>query len=256
MATAGYMSRATNLTNDELIEPLIRATRGVSYDTIVGTGLSGTIFAARVAPVIGKHFAIVRKADDESTHSRRRVEGNVGGKYIFADDLISSGNTFRHAFTSMKTEHGNCEFVGAYLYQTLSIDFIPAEQMGHEYGAWLDSLIFGGPRLGPNRPDPWDKPRLAPANGWDPEVAKTIPLPPLSHLALSYSDCGRPTFWDLDSSYRLRQDDPRIQDLMHRVSEGLGHRYGLFVGTTVEFALRQIDNAQWLKTDVSTPVVG
>ena len=47
MGTGSYFDRALTETNGELVETMRHNLKGVKYDTIVGTGLSGTIFVAR-----------------------------------------------------------------------------------------------------------------------------------------------------------------------------------------------------------------
>lgn len=78
---------------------LRRAMKGVKYDTLVGTGISGTVFASRVARSVGKKFAIVRK--DETTHDRHKVVGVVGNRWLFVDDFISRGETIRRVQNKM-----------------------------------------------------------------------------------------------------------------------------------------------------------
>jgi hypothetical protein len=74
--------------------------RGVKYDTIVGTGVSGTVFASRVAASMRKKLVIVRKPD-EKTHDGHTVIGDVGKRWLFVDDFISRGTTIRRVQDSM-----------------------------------------------------------------------------------------------------------------------------------------------------------
>ena len=60
-------------------------------DTLVGTGLSGALVIPRLADILDKRWAIVRK--DDGSHSNNPVEGQIGHKWMFVDDFISSGNT-------------------------------------------------------------------------------------------------------------------------------------------------------------------
>lgn len=94
----------------------------VDYDTLVGVGMSGALSIPMLARAVGKHFAIVRKARDyESNHSRRMIEGVVGRRWVFVDDLICTGNTRRVALAGIKlfSEHfdWNTVYVGDYFYQ-------------------------------------------------------------------------------------------------------------------------------------------
>lgn len=67
--------------------------RYVDFDTMVGTGLSGTLVVPLLARALGKHFAIIRKPDERS-HSRGQIyHGTIGRRWIFVDDFISTGAT-------------------------------------------------------------------------------------------------------------------------------------------------------------------
>lgn len=93
--TAGYMDRA--ITDPEgIIEELREQTKDVEYDTIVGTGSSGTLIVPIVARALGKHYLIIRKKEEaQSSHSGVEFIGNLGKRWIFLDDFCSSGQTFR-----------------------------------------------------------------------------------------------------------------------------------------------------------------
>jgi orotate phosphoribosyltransferase len=90
----------------------------VEYDTLIGTGLSGALILPQLASALGRKFAVVRKADQ--SHSDVRVEGNIGDRWVFLDDLICSGDTLRrvHSEIAAISRHYShtTEFVGAYLY--------------------------------------------------------------------------------------------------------------------------------------------
>lgn len=66
--------------------------RDATYDTMVGTGLSGALVIPMLARALDKHWLIVRKPDDGS-HSHLPVEGDLGARWLFVDDFISSGDT-------------------------------------------------------------------------------------------------------------------------------------------------------------------
>lgn len=99
----------------ELRYNMASAVRGVKYDTMIGTGMSGTVFAARMAPVMHKDFAILRKENDNS-HMGAGLEGFVGDRWLFVDEFISTGETLRRVVKFMSYHHPRSEFVGAYLY--------------------------------------------------------------------------------------------------------------------------------------------
>lgn len=63
----------------------------VDFDTMVCTGLSGTLVVPWLARELGKYFAVVRKG--ESNHSGFTIEGTIGDRWIFVDDFISTGKT-------------------------------------------------------------------------------------------------------------------------------------------------------------------
>lgn len=103
----------------------------VDYDTIVATGLSGALFAPTLAHTFRKKLLLIRKP--ESTHSSRPVEGELGKRWLFVDDLIASGSTLRTVHskvvalgTSTWAPSGfQTEFVGAFLYAGLLDDDSP-----------------------------------------------------------------------------------------------------------------------------------
>ena len=77
---------------DELIESCVARLKGYEFDTLVGTGLSGTLILLPLARRLGVNAAVVRKRD-ESCHSRHAVEGAIGKKWILLDDQVDSGKT-------------------------------------------------------------------------------------------------------------------------------------------------------------------
>jgi hypothetical protein len=93
--------------------------RAVDFDTLVGTGISGTLSAQLFARALGVNFAIVRKETD-STHSTNNVEGNIGKRWVFVDDLVASGDTRRRVREAMKRfcliQSFESTYVGQYLY--------------------------------------------------------------------------------------------------------------------------------------------
>jgi adenine/guanine phosphoribosyltransferase-like PRPP-binding protein len=169
--TAGdsYFSKALTYSNRKLLSEFGAGVSGVSFDTIVGTGLSGTVYVSRVAPILGKRFAIVRKADDQSTHSLHRVEGSVGLEYTIADDFMCSGRTVRHVIEQMHQSYPWAKFMGVWCYESRTF-------RDREYALntwkWADAAIHGGPKLGPltldeMREHTWDSVvRISPKGGW------------------------------------------------------------------------------------------
>ena len=91
--------------------------KDVEFDTFVGRGLSGALVAPLLARAMGKWFAIARKPCTEGDHSGQTIEGSMGDRWVFVDDLICSGNTFRKAYNDVLAAK-DCECVGIYLYGT------------------------------------------------------------------------------------------------------------------------------------------
>ncbi|MGH3956443.1 MAG: phosphoribosyltransferase [Mycobacterium sp.] len=121
--------------------------QGVECDTLVGTGLSGALVVPQMARELGKEWLIVRKPN-EGTHSSRPVEGYLGRRWLFVDDGIQSGKTFRRVFDTIaelpETASyywrmlGCTEFAGAYFYTSATYgDYweepVPADVMIEKY---------------------------------------------------------------------------------------------------------------------------
>lgn len=88
-------------------------------DTLIGRGLSGALFVPMLADALGLHWAVVRKKGDGS-HSHEPIEGTIGERWLFVDDLIASGSTLaitRQAVHAHCKKYGHeTEFVGAWTY--------------------------------------------------------------------------------------------------------------------------------------------
>jgi orotate phosphoribosyltransferase len=81
---------------DLAIRKMRKLIKDVEFDGFIVTGVSGIAMGAIMARSCRKTLTIVRKDDDKNTHSGYDIE-NVkwGAKYIFLDDLIASGVTFK-----------------------------------------------------------------------------------------------------------------------------------------------------------------
>jgi orotate phosphoribosyltransferase-like protein len=105
----------------------------VEFDTMIGTGLSGALVIPSLARAMEKSFAIVRKPND-SQHAQSSIEGKIGKRWIFVDDLVDSGSTKKRVIdTVSKTQcriynrHNRLNesiplgdlttYVGCYMYQ-------------------------------------------------------------------------------------------------------------------------------------------
>jgi orotate phosphoribosyltransferase len=100
----------------------------VDFDTIVGTGFSGSIVIPALALAMGKKFVLIRKEADGSHHGGGRMVGELGERWIFVDDFVSSGRTRARVLKKINEEapsyaddHFKAEFVGQYMY----VDYSP-----------------------------------------------------------------------------------------------------------------------------------
>lgn len=88
------------------------------YDTIVGIGLSGALVIPRLANLLGKKWAIVRK--DDGTHSGNPIEGQIGRSWLFVDDLVASGRSREKVKAAVRRVTDNYGFktnyIGTYQY--------------------------------------------------------------------------------------------------------------------------------------------
>lgn len=98
--------------------------KGVEFDTIIGTGMSGGIIIPLLANRMHKHFALIRK-DRDGSHSGSPFVGNIGHRFIFVDDFISTGATFWRVIDRMdriaNDYERHVEYVGTYTYQNSSL---------------------------------------------------------------------------------------------------------------------------------------
>ena len=87
------------------------------FDFICVTGMSGALVGAPVAIRLGIPLVVVRKPGDLSHSSRLMINGGAAhGKYLFLDDFISIGMTFRRIHRFM-ADLKSAEYAGSYLYE-------------------------------------------------------------------------------------------------------------------------------------------
>lgn len=128
-----YLGRAFG-DPEYLIADAIRLLARRDFDTIVGCGLSGTLVVPLLARDLKKHFAIVRK-DNDGSHGYK-IEGYVGARWVFVDDLLSSGSTRNHVKQIMKEVNGVAtKYVGTYTYGTKPGYVSPSEYGGAQWHA-------------------------------------------------------------------------------------------------------------------------
>jgi orotate phosphoribosyltransferase-like protein len=113
----GILTRPDRILN--VAESILRAHLD-QFDTFVGRSVSGAL----ALPLFGKHFnkniLLVRKRITGSigarvSHSSYEYEGVLGESWVFLDDLIASGETFRETRCVVQGIGGS-NLWGAYCY--------------------------------------------------------------------------------------------------------------------------------------------
>jgi len=117
------------------------------FDSVVFTGNSGALFGPELAGRLGKQMLLVNKPG-VNRHCTLEVEGALNlGRWIFADDLISSGDTFFRVLKAVEKKRPGSIFIGAVLY-TYDIDAKadPGYRMRtvYDYSAPTDSGVCPG----------------------------------------------------------------------------------------------------------------
>lgn len=117
-----------------LIEEAKEALEDVDFDTLVGTGFSGGIVIPSLALALGKKFVLIRKETDDSHHGKGRLVGELGERWIFVDDFVSSGRTRDRVMEKIEDaaeeRRLSTTMVGQYMYIPASIhgpSFEPCE---------------------------------------------------------------------------------------------------------------------------------
>lgn len=90
------------------------------FDTLVGTGFSGGLIIPTLAIRLRKRFVLIRKETDDSHHGSGRLLGELGKRWIFVDDFVSSGSTRNRVIEKIEAaallhDH-KTELVGNYYY--------------------------------------------------------------------------------------------------------------------------------------------
>lgn len=116
-----YMDQAVFRLPD-VIETAKRNLAKVDFDTMVGTGFSGSIVIPALALAMNKQFVLIRKETDDSHHGKGRMLGDLGKRWIFVDDFVSSGKTRERVIKKVAEalddalELQGCTMVGQYMY--------------------------------------------------------------------------------------------------------------------------------------------
>ncbi len=92
--------------------------KGVEFDTVAFSGMSGALFAPVLAHKMSKEMILVRKPQrDEMRHSSHDQEGySDAERVLIVDDICSSGKTVERIMEGVKEFAPRAKFVGAYFY--------------------------------------------------------------------------------------------------------------------------------------------
>ena len=116
----GYMDNAL-FDLQGVIDEAKRNLADIDFDTLVGTGFSGGVVIPSLALAMGKKFVLIRKETDDSHHGKGRLIGELGKKWIFVDDFVSSGKTRTRVIEKVEGAAGErghgTQMVGEYMYE-------------------------------------------------------------------------------------------------------------------------------------------
>jgi orotate phosphoribosyltransferase len=112
----------------EVIETAKERLADVEFDTLVGTGFSGGVVIPSLALALGKKFVLIRKETDDSHHGKGQLLGELGDRWIFVDDFVSSGVTRKRVIEKVAAARAangfgdpiTSEMVGQYMYVNYS----------------------------------------------------------------------------------------------------------------------------------------
>jgi len=87
------------------------------FETIVVTGLSGTLIGPTVAYLMGKDLGVVRQR--KSKHCDFKLEATKPIKnYIIIDDMVDTGDTIKKIIKDVDSFYPNAILYGVYCYQS------------------------------------------------------------------------------------------------------------------------------------------
>jgi len=81
----------------EAIQDLTLVVKKHNIDTLVGIGLSGALVVPKLAEAVGANWLIIRK-EGEITHGTQMGVGVLGERWLFVDDFIATGKSFRMVY--------------------------------------------------------------------------------------------------------------------------------------------------------------
>ena len=99
----------------KMVMNTIKDLREYDFDSIVCCGTSGLLVTPQVCEILNKEIVVVRK-DHEKRYSPFIIEGVLGSRFIFLDDLVCSGATLKYVIKNLKEEHPYAKCLGAYCY--------------------------------------------------------------------------------------------------------------------------------------------
>jgi adenine/guanine phosphoribosyltransferase-like PRPP-binding protein len=114
----------------------------LQFDGFIVTGISGIVMGSILCRILRKDLVIVRK-DGDGSHSTYSVENyKPNKKYIFLDDLVCSGKTFRNVEEKMNVAFSDLKY--SYLY--------PFDKKFDKKSKIIGKLLYsGGPTYDPIR---------------------------------------------------------------------------------------------------------
>lgn len=85
----------------------------IKFDTILYTGISGSLIATPLGIRMHKYACAVRKDD---SHSLKPLEGILGQRVLIVDDFVSSGDSLRNMLKIVRGKKYAREVAGCLLY--------------------------------------------------------------------------------------------------------------------------------------------
>jgi adenine/guanine phosphoribosyltransferase-like PRPP-binding protein len=116
----------------EIVQRTARDLEGLSFDSIVATGVSGLVVASPVSLMLGKPLVVVRKDNDRTCWHVSPVENaqHAGRSYLFLDDYAGEGKTYDHVRSMMRSAT-SAKYTGTYEFMYKS--FTPAGESPVKY---------------------------------------------------------------------------------------------------------------------------
>lgn len=99
----------------ETVRAMSEALKPYDFDALAFTGVSGMLIGPPIAMALDKSMLVVRK--ERSGHSSLIVEGDLGARrYVFVDECIASGDTYRRVKEQIEEARCAAECIGALTY--------------------------------------------------------------------------------------------------------------------------------------------